>query len=78
LKKLGMEVEMESVQTNMVYFYIPPSLIDSNEFYKKMIMIEGIKMNAPKNNKIRLVTHYGIEKEDVEYFLTKVKDVINN
>jgi len=78
LTELGMEVEMESVQTNMVYFYIPPSLIDSNEFYKKMIMIGGIKMNAPKNNKIRLVTHYGIEKQDVEYFLTKVKDVINS
>jgi len=76
LVELGMGVELESVQTNMVYFNIPPSLIEANEFSEKINSIGGIRMKPPKKNRIRLVTHYGIEKEDVEYFLSKVKDVI--
>jgi len=78
LIELGMKIDMNSVQTNMVYFDIPSSLIDSNKFYEKMIMTEGIKINGPKKTRIRLVTHYGIEKDDVEYFLSKVKYVINS
>ena len=78
LTELGMDVEMESVQTNMAYFNIPPSLIDADKFSKKINSYEGIQMNSPKKNRIRLVTHYGIEKEDVEYFLSKVKDVLND
>lgn len=75
---LGMEIDMNSVQTNMVFFYIPPALIDSNEFYQKMTKEGEIKINPPNKNKIRLVTHYGIEKEDVEYFLGKVKEVLKS
>jgi threonine aldolase len=76
LAELGMDVEMESVQTNMAYFNVPPSLIDANEFSEKINIYGGIKMNPPKKNRIRLVTHYGIEKEDVEYFLNAVKEII--
>jgi len=78
LVELGMDVEMESVQTNMVYFNVPPSLIDADEFSKKINSYKEIKMSGPKNRRIRLVTHYGIEKEDVDYFLSKVKEVIRN
>lgn len=77
LVELGINVEMESVQTNMVYFNVPPSLIDANEFSEKINSYEGIQMNPPKKNRIRLVTHYGIEKEDVEYFLNKAKEVLS-
>ena len=77
LVELGMDVEMESVQTNMVYFNFPPSLIDANEFCEKINSHKGIQMSAPKKNRIRLVTHYGIEKEDVEYFLNVVKEILN-
>jgi len=78
LIELGMEVDMSSVQTNMVYFNIPPSLIDAQEFSKKINSFQEIKTNSPSGNKIRLVTHYGIEKEDVEYFLGKVKEVLKD
>jgi len=80
LVELGMEIDMNSVQINMVFFSSPPSLIDLHEFYKKMTMIEGIKMIPPEENhgKIRLATHWGIEKEDIEYFLKKAKEVVNS
>ena len=78
LIELGMEVDLDSVQTNMVYFNVPLSLMDADEFSKKINSYKGIKTNAPNKNRIRLVTHYGITKDDVEYFLSKVKDTMNN
>lgn len=76
LAELGMDVEMKTVQTNMVFFNVPSSLIDANEFSDKVNSIEGIQMNNPKKNRIRLVTHYGIEKEDIDYFLNTIKDIL--
>ncbi len=78
LSDLGMEVDMDSVQTNMVYFNVPPFLKDADEFSKKINNYEEIKMNSAKKNRIRLVTHYGITKNDIEYFLYKVKDVLKS
>jgi len=83
LVELGMEIDMNTVQINIVRFGIPSSLMEVNEFYKKMIMIEGIKMNPPDigeliPGRIRLVTHWGIEREDIEYFLNKAKEVLNS
>lgn len=75
---LGMEVNMKSVQTNMVYFHIPSSVIDTNEFSRKMGAFKEIKMSSPSKNKIRLVTHYGIEKDDIKLFLSRVKTVLNS
>lgn len=78
LTELGMEVDMDSVQTNMVYFNVPLSLMDAGEFSKKINSYKGIKTNAPNKNRIRLVTHYGITEDDVRYFLSNIKDVIND
>ncbi len=76
LVELGMEVNMETVQTNMVNFDVPPSLIVAQEFADRMNGIEGIRMSGPKGTRIRLVTHYGIEKEDIEYFLEAARGVV--
>ncbi len=83
LAELGMKTDVFPVQINMVRFAAPSSLIDINEFYKKMTVIEGgIKINPPDVNNgmlmIRLVTHYGIGKEDIEYFLNKTEEVLNS
>lgn len=77
LAELGMKTDIYPVQINMVYCK-PPSFIEVDEFYKRMIMIEGIKMLPPEYGRLRLVTHWGIEKEDVEYFINKVKEVLNS
>lgn len=78
LKELGFIVDDETVQTNMVYFEVPPALMDANEFARKVMENNTIIFNNPVKNRIRLVTHYGIEKEDIDYFLSVVKDVIRN
>ena len=76
LNELGFIVDDETVQTNMVFFDVLPSLIDADEFARKVNEHEGIQMNSPNRGRIRLVTHYGIEKEDVLYFLDVVKSVV--
>jgi len=76
LQDLGMDVDMETVQTNMVSFAVPEKLIGAADFAKKMNAIDGIKMNGPKGNRIRLVTHYGIVKSDIEYCLDAARKVV--
>ncbi len=76
LTKLGFIVDHETVQTNMVFFDVPPSLIDADLFAAKVNEHEGILMNSPNKGRIRLVTHYGIEKQDVTYFLDVVAAVL--
>lgn len=76
LLELGMDVNMETVQTNMVSFDVPPALIDAATFAEKMNAVDGLKMNPPKGNRIRLVTHYGIGKDDIEYYLETAREVL--
>ena len=81
LTKLGIKTDIFPVQINMVYISTPSSLIDLHEFYKKITMTGEIKINPPDVNNgmlmLRLVTHWGIEKEDIEYFINKVKEAVN-
>jgi len=76
LIKLGLEVDLETVQTNMCFFTVPPRLMDATEFSKQVNAVPGIKMNMARNAMIRTVTHYGIEREDCQYFLDVVRDVL--
>jgi len=76
LADLGMDVDMESVQTNMASFAVPEKLVDAAEFARKMNAVDDISMNGPKGNRIRLVTHYGIEEDDIEYYLGAAREVI--
>lgn len=76
LIELGMDVDMETVQTNMVSFAVPEKLIGAADFAKRMNATDGIKMNGPKGSRIRLVTHYGIEADDIDYYLDAARGAI--
>jgi len=79
LAELGMQVDMETVQTNIVFFEIPPSMIDPHEFVLKL-RTHGVLVNPPSkgSNRIRMVTHYGIERSDIDYTLKVIEEVISN
>lgn len=77
LQDLGMDVDMETVKTNMVSFAVPEKLIGAADFASQMNAAEGIKMNGPKGNRIRLVTHYGIERSDVDQYLDVARQLVH-
>ncbi|HHU68980.1 MAG TPA: low-specificity L-threonine aldolase [Thermoanaerobacterales bacterium] len=69
-----LKIDMETVQTNMVY-------IDYSEtgLTEKQIISEferhGIKVD-PEYPLIRMVTHYGISKEDIQYTIQAAKGIV--
>lgn len=67
----GVFINMETVQTNMVYFNI-----DNAAEIVEAMKTRGILCNALASDSIRLVTHYHITDDDIEKTIQIVSDVI--
>lgn len=75
LLQLGLEIDMEAVQTNMVFFQVPSEMMDAKKFVQN-VGKSGVRVNPPVGRRVRMVTHYGITREDIEYTIQAVKEVI--
>ena len=73
--KLGFEIDMETVQTNMVFLEVPPEMMDANTFVEDLDKL-GVRVNPPRGRRVRMVTHYEVTREDIDYTLQSVKEVI--
>ncbi len=60
----GVKIDLEKVQTNIVTFDLDEQLDDS--VFLRVLKENGVLALAQSKNKIRLVTHFGIRKEDVQ------------
>jgi len=70
----GISIELEAVQTNIIYFDIGGLGISSERFLSKL-KGEGVLASNRDKSKIRMVTHRGIEREDVQKTLNVVESV---
>jgi len=75
MAKLGFEIDMETVQTNMVFFEVPSEMMNAERFVQDLGKL-GVRVNPPKGRRVRMVTHYGVTREDIDYTLQSVKQVI--
>jgi threonine aldolase len=75
LFELGLEIDMEAVQTNMVFLHVPPEMMEATTFVQDLGKL-GVKVNPPAGRRVRMVTHYGITREDIEYTIKADRDVI--
>ena len=66
----GISVELDAVQTNMVFAHFDWSHLDRLQSW---LDTHGVKICAPLNSTIRFVTHYGITKKDVENLVHLLK-----
>lgn len=64
----GIRLNPDAVQTNIIVFDVDPDRLKPAEFHRAMCD-RGIKFNAVGGPRFRLVTHYGIEREDVDFAL---------
>lgn len=71
----GIKINLEVVQTNIVTFELDAS-IDCDSFLLKL-KENGILALAQAKNKIRLVTHRGIEKKDAETTVAAIDRILN-
>ena len=64
LKDAGLEVELENVETSMIFFRIPAGGPDPLTFHAALSR-NGVLCNPPRRNRFRMVTHYGIAADDI-------------
>jgi len=72
----GIELELETVQTNMVRYGVA-SLGTSTREYIAELLTKGVKASESGTH-IRMVTHYGITREDIEYAVEAIHEVAKN
>jgi len=65
LAEADLPVVVEAVDTNMVYLEVPESVMSARIFVER-IKQAGVLVNPPKGKRVRMVTHYGINPDDVK------------
>jgi len=70
----GIEIEPEELPTNLVFFKVPEGR--SKEFATKLEE-KGIKVGEREDSRWRLVTHYGITSDDIDYSLEVINTVFD-
>ena len=62
---LVMDHPPEDVETNIVFAEIPAGLMDAEEFVTGLAA-EGVRVNPPRDRRIRLITHHNVSADDIE------------
>ena len=71
----GLEVDAESVQTNIVFFDLATDRISTAEVVERMGE-KGVSFLALGPMQFRMVTHCGVTAEDVERTLSELRAVM--
>jgi len=70
----GIVADPKQVQTNIVIYDVSGLGIDSRTWIRELKK-HGVKAGAQEGGRVRMVTHRGIEREDIEYALTTVEEI---
>ena len=71
----GLHVDVSTVRTNIIYFDIEAEHITAEQL-RVGLEREGIKALSTGPRRFRLVTHYGIDAEDIDRTLAVINDVM--
>jgi len=71
----GIKVDLETVQTNMVCFDLNKSGMDTHQFLPKLAEYNILGSPRPPT-KVRLVTHYGINEDDIYATIKAIKEIV--
>ena len=74
----GLSIDLTVVQTNIVYFELVSDKIDVQAFLTRLGErgIKLLRIGGP--HRFRVVTHYGIEAEDIDVTLKALKEVMKS
>ena len=72
----GISIDLEKVKTNIIYFKLDHSKIDSVTLINSMLK-KNIKFFELGPNWFRLVTHAGINEEDIDHVLIQFRDLFS-
>jgi len=72
----GIKVDLETIPTNMVYFDLQGSGMDTYQFLPKLAEYNILGSPRPPS-KVRLVTHYGISEDDIYTTIKAIKEIVS-
>ena len=72
----GIKVDLATIQTNMIYFDLQESSMDTFQFLPKLAEYNILGSPRPPT-KVRLVTHYGIGEEDIYNTIKAIKEIVS-
>jgi len=74
----GVRIDAERVVTNIVSFEIDPEWMDAGAFVKECAQ-RGLRLSRYLGNspRLRAVTHYGVERSDIDEALAIVEEVLS-
>ena len=72
----GLTIDEKKVQTNIIYFGLNSQKLTGSQLVSKMEN-RGIKFFETSSNRFRLVTHYGITRDDIEKTLEVLDKIVN-
>ena len=70
----GVEVDLETVQTNMVFINVKNLGMNTDEFLKKLLEF-NILASPRRPTEIRFITHFGINREDIDKTIKAVEEL---
>jgi threonine aldolase len=70
----GVSLDLANVQTNIVIYDVSRLGFTANDWVAEMSKL-GVKAGAVEAGRVRMVTHRGIEKDDVDYALNAAETV---
>jgi threonine aldolase len=59
----GLEVDLDSVVTNILIYRVKPEVMSADD-YRAQLWEQGVRCGSIGDNKVRMVTHYGITADD--------------
>jgi len=71
----GLSIDLSKVQTNIVYFELVDGRITADELVRR-VGEKGVKFLCIGPNRFRMVTHYGIEAEDIETTISALSETM--
>ena len=88
MKDLGLEIDLQSVESNMVYFNINHPRVSGDELVKRMLDRQtdsepvetrvAVRMLAYDNTRLRLVLHHQVTEDDVHKTLQKLRFILTS
>ena len=71
----GLSIDLETIHTNIIYFDLIDDCLTADEFVK-LSQQKGVIFLPTGPSRFRMVTHYGIEPEDIDAALMALREVM--
>ncbi|MCP4550249.1 MAG: low-specificity L-threonine aldolase [bacterium] len=71
----GLETNLDLVRTNIVFFDVSNTILDGAGLVEAC-RARGVHFLADRGTRMRIVTHFGLERDDIDYTLSVLRDAL--